>query len=736
MKSSTTIIIFLLVFINGITFSQFNRVGPFGGLINNITNDNQGRILAATYLGGIFRSSDNGKTWVKITNDTLKADYRSVAVNSNGDIFAGTDGFGLLRSTDDGITWERLSNTLYTRTITSIHITSDNKIFTGTFNGLYLSEDNGKTFIKSGNGITTSQIYSIAGNNNTLFAGTYYAGVFRSTDDGASWTEANNGMTFNNLIIYAFAFNSSGNIITTTGTKVYLSSDDGDNWNDLNAPTSNYVSVAVGTNDNFLAAGTDKIYRSADNGGSWNELNSWPENVPSIQYLFSNNEHIYVGTRGRGVYNSSDNGDTWSLDVTGMTNTHVNEIASGPNGELYAATKYAGLFYSSDDGDTWENRTNNLPATNDFLTKVAVNPKTGTVFVATSQSNCYRSTDQGEVWEEMTNGLTAVTFEFNSEGHVYTGYGVRFYKSTDDGVTWIPRFPNVSPISDIAVGLNDYVYLATDGAGVSLSMDGGDSWNPINDGLTNLNVKFIEAFTDTSASFTKKSENCRAAVCATQNQILEFDGTKWTLSEDNFYIVNKIKQYFGPEGQVSSKSFIAFMALLLYYTVSECDETGFFVGYEHDMSEDEDIPDKVEVISGAAENIKNTDGFNKRNNYSTDDFQLFLGTNGGGIYKGTVTPTGIEDKKNVIPDKYYLAQNYPNPFNPTTTIQFALPKGAFTSLEIFNVLGEKVSTLVSENLSAGSYKYDWNASLLPSGVYFYRLSTENFNQTKKLILMK
>jgi hypothetical protein len=94
------------------------------------------------------------------------------------------------------------------------------------------------------------------------------------------------------------------------------------------------------------------------------------------------------------------------------------------------------------------------------------------------------------------------------------------------------------------------------------------------------------------------------------------------------------------------------------------------------------------------------------------------------------------EKVYALPDKYELAQNYPNPFNPSTTIQFTLPKKSFTKLEIFNVMGEKIETLVSEALSSGTYKYEWNAKNLSSGVYFYRLSTENFMQSKKLLLMK
>jgi hypothetical protein len=80
--------------------------------------------------------------------------------------------------------------------------------------------------------------------------------------------------------------------------------------------------------------------------------------------------------------------------------------------------------------------------------------------------------------------------------------------------------------------------------------------------------------------------------------------------------------------------------------------------------------------------------------------------------------------------------NYPNPFNPQTTIQLVLPKAGFVSLKIYNVLGQEVATLVSDNLSAGSYKYVWNASNFASGIYIYHLEANGSVMDKKMILMK
>ena len=80
-----------------------------------------------------------------------------------------------------------------------------------------------------------------------------------------------------------------------------------------------------------------------------------------------------------------------------------------------------------------------------------------------------------------------------------------------------------------------------------------------------------------------------------------------------------------------------------------------------------------------------------------------------------------EEKEQIIPKEYSLYQNYPNPFNPTTTIKFDLPKDGLITLEIYDILGRRITTLINENRSAGSYEQVFNASSLASGVYVYKL---------------
>lgn len=90
----------------------------------------------------------------------------------------------------------------------------------------------------------------------------------------------------------------------------------------------------------------------------------------------------------------------------------------------------------------------------------------------------------------------------------------------------------------------------------------------------------------------------------------------------------------------------------------------------------------------------------------------------------------------VIPNEYSLEQNFPNPFNPTTTIKFAIPEASNVKLTIYNALGQKVAELVNSTLEAGSYSFNWDASNVASGMYFYELNTNNFSSVKKMTLMK
>ncbi len=112
----------------------------------------------------------------------------------------------------------------------------------------------------------------------------------------------------------------------------------------------------------------------------------------------------------------------------------------------------------------------------------------------------------------------------------------------------------------------------------------------------------------------------------------------------------------------------------------------------------------------------------------------------GGVSAGNIakygTLTGINTISTELPNKFKLSQNYPNPFNPVTNIKFDIAKAGNVILKVYDIQGREVSTLINEKLSPGSYQTNWNAANFPSGTYYYRLISDNYLETKKLVLVK
>ena len=116
------------------------------------------------------------------------------------------------------------------------------------------------------------------------------------------------------------------------------------------------------------------------------------------------------------------------------------------------------------------------------------------------------------------------------------------------------------------------------------------------------------------------------------------------------------------------------------------------------------------------------------------------GPNGTPVHRRTITvnvgPTGIVNIGGEVPSAFSLSQNYPNPFNPTTNIKFDVPKSGNVKLNVYDMSGKVVQELVNTALNAGAYSILLNAVNLSSGTYFYRLESEGYTDTKKLVLIK
>lgn len=147
----------------------------------------------------------------------------------------------------------------------------------------------------------------------------------------------------------------------------------------------------------------------------------------------------------------------------------------------------------------------------------------------------------------------------------------------------------------------------------------------------------------------------------------------------------------------------------------------------------------VELLLGGLDSLTGFDDALQKISAANGDFDgvvLFNSTEFVGAQRSLEPITSVLADRDEIPTHYNLGQNYPNPFNPSTTIRFDLPKTSYVTLKIFNLLGQEVATVVSEELKPGTYEVTWNASGLSSGVYFYRLTAGGYLENKKLVLLK
>ena len=141
------------------------------------------------------------------------------------------------------------------------------------------------------------------------------------------------------------------------------------------------------------------------------------------------------------------------------------------------------------------------------------------------------------------------------------------------------------------------------------------------------------------------------------------------------------------------------------------------------------------ALSGASFSNPNLSGFENvsyRGAFGTDNWTA----NWTQFNPKNYTVIGINQISSSVPDKFTLEQNYPNPFNPSTNLEFGISKSGYVSLKIYDVLGKEVVTLVNANLQLGTYKYEFDASGLTSGIYYYTLRTQGFTETKRMSLIK
>jgi len=373
-----------------------------------------------------------------------------------------------------------------------------------------------------------------------------------------------------------------------------------------------------------------------------------------------------------------------------------------------------------------------------------------TLFVATSDSGVYRSTDNGNTWSAAKTGLPRDILTINSTGTMlFDGRDAGVYRSTNHGVTWAPPNTGLTNPSVYALLVTGTTLLAgTAGNGVFRSADNGASWTASNAGMA---TAIIQAFAG-SGSNIFAGTRAGGVYRSTDN------GSTWTQVNTGLTSLNVLALYFtGSDLYMGSAGGGIFrssnngalwapvptgLTTTTIYSLCVSGANIFAGGLPGGFANV-----FLSTNNGASwSSLSGVLPLVTVNTLTITSTHILAGTAARGIWRlpfSGLTAVGgrIEGE---IPRNISLNQNFPNPFNPTTTFSFSLPSESFVSLKVFDALGREVSTLLADQLPAGTHTRQWNAAASPSGVYFYRLVANDiplgkagsFAETKKLILQK
>ena len=382
----------------------------------------------------------------------------------------------------------------------------------------------------------------------------------------------------------------------------------------------------------------------------------------------------------------SQNGSIFALKLKGTLN-------------FFAGSDESGVFRTTDNGENWT--TVNSGLTDLRVHSLVVN---GTSLFAGTLGGVFLSTDNGTSWTAVNSGLTNLNiYPLAVSGmNLFAGTSSSgVFLSTDNGTSWTAVNSGLTNLEVNALAVNETNIFAGTNGGVFLSTDNGTSWTAANSGLTNL-------LTD---CFAVNGTNLFVGTYGGGVFLSTDNGTSWTAINSGLSNLNLLSLF-----AVDGTNILA-----------GTDGDGVFLSTDNGSSWTA-INSGLTDLSVLSFAVVGTD--------------LFAGTSGGssnGAWRrplSEIIASVKETTLNHIPDKYLLGQNYPNPFNPSTKIKYSIPQSSNVKIEVYDIIGNSIETLINKEQPAGTYELTWYAGGLPSGIYFYQLSAGDFISTKKMILMK
>jgi photosystem II stability/assembly factor-like uncharacterized protein len=686
--------------------AQWQKVnlGPAGGEINSVAVIG-GNVFAAANAG-INRSTNNGVTWTNV-NSSLTSCFAPIGSN----ILAGTSS-GVIISTDSGSTWSGPNPGMPYWTVA--FAVRDTMIFAATDNGIYLSTNNGTSWTDINKDQNTVDALAVIGTN--IYAGTG-SGLLLSTDNGYSWSNIATSDYYSNQQMNCIAGNDSTIFVGTPGQ---LLIDKDNSWGiadiGLNYGTS-ILSILVNNSDVFIGT-TNGVYISTNNGGSWTAASNGMPVPPKQVYSIAasptgaGGTNLYAATNN-GVYLSTNDGVSWTPENNGTVGTDVYSI-TGSGSKIFAAfgLNNTSIFFSTDYGLTW-----NTSANSGLGAKLIYNLTIiDSGLYATSDYGLFLSSNDGENWSSIDGAFmdTVVPYDIVQSGSnlVVSTQNYGIYYSSNNGASWNKAGGFNTQIVPVLSVIGSKVF-SESANGMYLSTDNGENWVELNDTLTNEGL-FVG--------------------------ILSIGSTLFAVNEGEAHTVNGDEPTYTSLNKSTDNG-------ITWNPVSITGMPPYFLGYIYSL-----IVNGSDIFVAINDRVYGSiDSGNNWNNIShglpggeiltlfANDSSVFAGDPGSGIWRLPLSDIVTVVKQPVLsssPKSSMLWQNYPNPFNPSTIISYDISKLSHVTINIYDILGRKVETLVDAERLPGHYQVTFNASRITSGVYFYRITAGSFVQTKKLMVIK
>ena len=717
---STVLLVITILFSNECNAQWTPLLSNWGQSFITAISFNDSSLFVGTSWGNVYVSTNSGTTWQYYNRSQVwPPGYGGDATGFEfikNKIFATNYGGGISWSDDNGVSWHIINNGFSAGKIIISLISIGDTLFAGTryCGGIYESTDFGQNWIQSNNGIEnpySSAFTSFSKRGEILFTCDTESGIYRSTDKGNLWELTT---TEFNSRIFLDVVAGKDFIFAGTDSGVYRSSNNGDSWEFSGLKELAVIKIAVDQSE-IYAATENGLFLSEDNGINWDPISNGLENQ-NFWSLAVNQNEIVVGSQGAGAFLSTDKGNNWKDINTGISNLIINAFSFTQSADkdtttIFAAVRGDGILITNDNSFIWKTLYNNYPNSNiNTLINIPSKNKSGNILLAAVKNEgIFRSIDDGHTWQKANNGLSNLNVNTITYGLINNNLDTLFIAATDSGIYRSNNFGDSWITSDEAIKITDVhdicfngmkLYAGTRNKGVFISTDFGITWSGINNGLNETTINSITI------------ENNILLVGTDIGVYMSEGGIDWTKISFGLPIckVNKTLIY--------ENIFIAGT------------DSGLFVSNNYGQN-------WRPVNYGFRGTYQSTKTDTRIIAMIICNNNLIVGTDGDGVFSRPLSEiTNIELDNNILPDQVRLFQNYPNPFNPSTKINYEIPKSGLVTIKIYDVLGKEIETLVNEEKNPGRYKVDFDGSNLSSGVYFYKITTNKFSETKKMLLMK